>query len=153
MMDRKVIVFALMTAALLFFIWGHSLSPINVSDGESRSLMGWIKPLLDPDGRLDDELFHHYLRKAAHFCEFAALGICMGGLFQNLPLKKSKRAVLFAFGACVLAAVVDECIQLFNPGRGPRISDVLLDSCGALLGIALMMLLFHMIHKRNKAAA
>jgi len=52
----------------------------------------------------------HLLRKAAHFAEFTAL-----------------------------CAAADEGIQLFAPGRAARVSDILLDSCGMLVGLGLAL--------------
>ena len=152
MMNRRAIVFAVLTAALLCFIWGQSLAPIGASDAESRGVLRWLQPLIDPQGRIDEESFHHFVRKAAHFSEFAALGFCMCGWFLNLQWKKPNHRVPAALGACVLAACMDEGIQCFNPGRGPKLTDVLLDSCGALFGIAVVLTLLFIINKCRKTA-
>ena len=43
-------------------------------------------------------------------------------------------------GFCVTVASLDETIQLFVSGRSAQISDVLLDSVGALVGMVLFLI-------------
>ena len=140
-MKRRAIIFGVLTALLLCFIWGQSVLPHDLSAGESSRLMAILKPLLDPRGRIDDGVFHHYLRKTAHFSEYAALGFCMSGFLGNLTWSKRGLRVPVTVAACVLAAMIDECIQLFSFERGPQVTDVLLDSVGALFGIAVYLLI------------
>lgn len=152
-MKRRAVIFGILTALLLCFIWGQSMLPHDVSAGESTGLMQRVKPLLDPKNRIEDETFHHYLRKTAHFCEYAALGFCMCGFLTNLcwerrPQLRIPAVVVF----CILAASIDETIQLFSYERGPHVRDVLLDACGAVFGIAVFLLLHHLIRNRKTAA-
>ena len=49
-----------------------------------------------------------------------------------------------------LAACVDETIQLFVPGRGPRVTDVLLDSVGVTCGILLLVAGYTIYQKKKK---
>lgn len=151
-MKRASIVFAILTALIICFIWGHSMMPREQSAGESGWLMGLLKPLLDPNGRIDDDLFDHYLRKTAHFTEFAALGFCMSGFLVNQQWKKRKWCIPTAILACVAVAAVDESIQIFAVDRGPHIRDVLLDTCGAVFGIAVFLLVLYLFRTRKTAA-
>ena len=151
-MNRKALAFAVLVLLILCFIWGQSMMPRAVSARESSFLMRLLKPLLDPNDRVDGETFHHYLRKTAHFTEFAALGFCMSGFYWNLPWKKPALRLPASFGSCVLAACIDETIQVFNPGRGPGVKDVLLDSCGAAFGILVFLLLRWIMIKKESAA-
>ena len=149
-MKRSAIVFAILTALLLGFIWGNSFMPKNVSASESGFLMELLKPLLDPKGRVDDEAFHHYLRKAAHFSEYAALGFCMSGFLLGLNWKYRRLRIPVTFLACVLTAGIDETIQVFSDGRGPKLRDVALDSGGAIVGIAVFCLLSMLLSRLKK---
>ena len=76
---------------------------------------------------------HFYtIRKLAHLTEFTALGMVLTGLTgRGLP------ALLL--GAA--AGAVDECLQLFSPGRSAQVSDVLLDTLGVFVGILAVQLL------------
>ena len=151
-MNRKALAFAVLVLLILCFIWGQSILPHEASDGESRGIVAWLKPLLDPHDRIDGETFHHYLRKTAHFTEFAALGFCMSGFYWNLSWKKPALRLPVSIASCVLTACIDETIQVFNPGRGPGVKDVLLDSCGAIFGILVFLLLRWILERRKKAA-
>ena len=140
-----------LAALTLAVIWGHSFMPVSSSEEESLQVGAWLTPFLElfvGSGRVTD----HLVRKLAHFTEFAALGFCMSGFYWNLPWKKPALRLPASFGSCVLAACIDETIQVFNPGRGPGVKDVLLDSCGAAFGILLFLLLRWSLEKRKKAA-
>ena len=151
MKRRKAIIYGVFACLLLCFIWGQSMLPRDASAGESGYLMRLIKPLLDPAGNIDEVIFHHYLRKTAHFTEYAALGFFLCGFYKNLGWKRGPSlCTLCAIASCILAAAADESIQLFSVDRGPHIRDVILDSCGALFGLAIFLLLSAIIKIANK---
>ncbi len=150
-MNRKALAFAVLVLLILCFIWGQSLLPHDASDGESRGIVRWLKPILDPNDRMDGDAFHHYLRKAAHFTEYAALGFCVGGLVDAFRWKRLALRIPTSIVCCIAAASVDECIQLFIPGRGPHLRDVLLDACGAVFGLAVFALIVLLFRARRKA--
>lgn len=80
---------------------------------------------------------HHLVRKAAHMTEYCLLAIAVSFPFyvyglRGLPL------VILAMGICVGFAGLDEYRQSFVAGRGPSKKDVLIDSCGALIGVTLV---------------
>lgn len=95
-----------------------------------------------------------FVRKAAHFTEFAALG---AAVFTHVALTdcakrgslRMLRAALIAFPFSVLYAASDEVHQLFVAGRAGAFTDVLIDSAGALSGILLAVLAFRVLKKRK----
>lgn len=131
--DKRLKLCSVLLICNLAFIWGNSLLPGELSGAFSD----WVKSLLE--GLLsagpEESLGGGLLRKAAHFAEFTALGMCLGWLFGMLQMKP-----WFPFASGVLAAAVDETIQRFVPDRGPSIRDVCIDSCGVLAGIVLLYL-------------
>ena len=118
---------------LLVFIWGNSLLPGHVSGAFSD----WVRDLLlrllgrDPD---DLHTGSGLLRKIAHFTEFAGLGMSLFWLFSML-----RKKIWIPFLCGFLVACTDECIQCFIPDRGPAIKDVLIDTAGAAVGIAILL--------------
>lgn len=73
-----------------------------------------------------------FIRKAAHFGEFALLSFFLtNAVFSTF--NKKKAGVLAFFISCVYA-VTDELHQLFSDGRACSVIDMLIDSSGALLG-------------------
>ncbi len=80
------------------------------------------------------EKYQYYVRKLAHFTEYFILAVSVAfplyvyGM-RGFPL------VIFAGVFCVGFACLDEYHQSFVAGRVASKKDVLVDSCGAFLGI------------------
>ena len=95
---------------------------------------------------------HRFVRKAAHFCEFALLGFLSAGLFLWLSARTSavKGWMTLSIPAVftLLYAASDEIHQMFT-NRGPRVTDVLIDFGGALCGICVAHLLFGLIFRKK----
>ena len=117
----------------LIFIWGNSLLPGTVSGAFSQ----WVRDLLAqllPGMSDSPQEGHGLLRKLAHFTEFTCLGMSLSWLFAMLD-KKFYIPLLCGF----LVACTDETIQCFIPDRGPAVKDVLIDTAGVAVGIAILM--------------
>ncbi|NTW70816.1 MAG: VanZ family protein [Eubacteriaceae bacterium] len=85
---------------------------------------------------ISQEMMHHLIRKLAHFTVYTILGLLVArGLLKGKNI--TSREVFFTLLICVLYASSDEFHQLFVPGRGAQITDVLIDSGGSILGILL----------------
>ena len=94
------------------------------------------------------------LRKGAHMSEYFLLALLLAGVF--LPVKKGddgicifnkKKGYILSFIITGLYACSDEYHQLFVPGRAGRITDVLIDSAGAIIGL---LLLYFILNKKYK---
>lgn len=134
---------------LLAFIWGNSLLPADVSSRQSELVRQILEPVVEPLQRFLSargfEISQSALvRKAAHFGEFAMLGAMMLALFVRPGWKI--RSILPA-GICLMAAAVDESIQMFSEGRGPSLRDVALDFAGACAGLLLAAALVCLIRR------
>ena len=57
--------------------------------------------------------------------------------------------LLQSFAFCALYAATDEIHQLFVPGRGGQIRDVLIDSSGALIGLLFVFALYAALKHRK----
>ena len=125
--------------AWLLVIWGQSCMPAVHSGAESGALLTVVQRLLP-------HMTDHILRKCAHFGEYALLGV-----FTAAALRTGAH---FSWVAALLpgtfAALCDETIQLFVPGRSGQITDVWLDTAGYLTGALLTLLLFRLCRKRPK---
>ena len=130
---------------ILVFIWGNSALPSSVSG----ALSSWLRSLLGFTSQGSEEAGEGLLRKIAHFCEFAALGMCLGWLWGMLRCGMFKVAAL-AVACSALSACVDEIIQIFSPGRNPSLKDVGLDTAGAAVGIVLLLIGYTFIKNKNK---
>ena len=132
---RWNIVLVLLLALTLTFIWGNSLLPRTESQEISRGLLAELCAALEHVGMHLDPQNDHWLRKLAHFGEFALLGAELCAL-----LFLNRRARPQGFVNCAFAglavAVTDEALQLIS-NRGSQVQDVLLDFAGFLTGLLL----------------
>lgn len=111
------------------FIWSRSLMTGAASTADSNHVAGVFAAWFGWDA---EAFWLTYLvRKSAHFLEFAALGLLWGGCGRAYG-----RRWLWACGLPVGA--IDECLQMFVPGRSAMLMDVGIDVVGFLCGWALL---------------
>lgn len=82
---------------------------------------------------------NYIVRKNAHFFSYLLLGVLMINALRESGVYGGK-AIIMAFLACLLYAISDETHQLFVPGRGGQVKDVVIDSAGAAAGIGVYMI-------------
>ena len=141
---RRSARWAVAFACWVAFVWCHSLVQGPQSSLESGLVVTLVRPVFEMLGVHDADLMSLLVRKAAHFSEYAVLGVLARGLFSTLRSEKGVRP----FPAALLVALVpavDECIQLFVPGRSGQLTDVLLDLSGVVAGA----LLAHLVARDN----
>lgn len=78
------------------------------------------------------------IRKAAHMTEYAVLAGLFLGVFAKAEVEKKSIAEALLVTTCYAAS--DEFHQLFVDGRAGQITDVMIDACGAFLGICVILL-------------
>lgn len=88
------------------------------------------------------------VRKCAHFGIFAVLGI-ISLFLASCYLKSNIKNKLCALCFCAFYALTDEFHQLFVTGRSGRLSDVGIDTLGALTGIVVTSLFLQFVYKRK----
>ena len=86
------------------------------------------------------------VRKIAHFSIYTVVGFLLMALFKTYKLEEMNR---FSYSLIIgiIYASSDEIHQCFTPGRGPKVTDVILDGMGVLLGILLVMLVVKIFEK------
>jgi VanZ family protein len=100
-----------------------------------RPLMHWLFPNMSAHRF---EQVHYFVRKTAHFVEYAMLGILVWRVVHYDPSFSSfslRRQCWFVLLFCMFYASTDEFHQKFVPTREPAVPDVLLDTCGAGFGL------------------
>ena len=160
--DAKYLLSLLLVLLVMGLIFFFSAQPLKQSTGASGVCVdGLIRVSVpeyggmsaDSQQRLWQRL-SFLARKAAHLLEYAALGFSL--LLHLNELRRWRpvpRAWLWAWGIAVLYAATDELHQFFVEGRGPRLSDVGIDSLGAILGILLMLLILRLLRRRREKRA
>ena len=122
--------------AIAVAIFLFSAQPAAQSDETSMGVLRRMLELLF--GESTDELirrYNHPLRKIAHFTLYALLGLSLTGVFQH---QKRVHKLMAAVICSAAFAALDELHQHFVEGRGPQLTDVLLDTAGAVTGALVM---------------
>ncbi|MBQ3140606.1 MAG: VanZ family protein [Clostridia bacterium] len=130
------------------WIFSNSATPAAGSDAQSGRVLQMLQSILD-QWNIPLTLTVRFVRKTAHFVEYAALG---GLLFCCVSSYTPHRRFAKTAAVSAAVAVCDELIQLVTPGRSCQISDMLLDVCGAVCGGAAVLLLFWVYSRRKNRA-
>ncbi len=145
-LNKKTIITWCFVIAWMIFIFYLSAQPATQSDALSKTVTKVIIETVDKvvDINADDKptldlvkQFNHIVRKYAHGGVYFVLGLLVVNAVRNHKIRDIR---LFALSLmiCVIYAISDEVHQLFVPGRGAQVTDVLIDSIGALIGISLL---------------
>ena len=145
--DKKsLFLWGILSALTLMFIYGQSMLSKTDSGNVSGFVVTWLKPILDPANLWAEDVFHHFIRKAGHFTEYACFGFFFGRFTLELGRIRGIRYISMPLLVALSAAVSDEYLQYFT-GRGSAVTDVVLDFAGAIFGF----LLIYFIHKRRNS--
>lgn len=146
----KIVLFVI-TIATLCFIWGNSMLPKSVSSGESGFVMKLISPILEifvGKGNVTE----HLVRKLAHFTEYSVLGVELALIFGIIK-RKERKSVWCNYPMIIMHAVtlsfIDETIQIFS-GRGPAIVDMWIDTVGAAIFSAIVLLILSIKNQQER---
>lgn len=132
------------TVLVMYIIFAFSAQSAEGSQELSEGLLDRILKLIP------FEISHTFLRKTAHFSEYALLGAVS---FCAFSFSLKRKAFFFPWLFSTAYAVTDEIHQLFIPGRACRVFDMFIDSMGSATGIAFIALVFliiGLIYKRAK---
>ena len=154
-MKLNIIRGILITALIAIFvtIFGFSNQNSETSSGLSRKVTNFvveiipsIKNMQEPEKENVVDRIESVVRKIAHYSIYTIVGILLMSLMSTYKLKELDRiAVSLIIG--VIYASTDEIHQAFVPGRGPLVTDVILDSIGVLTGICIVLLVYKIICK------
>ena len=124
-----------LTKALLLVVWMGVIFMFSSQNGEESSGIsnGILLTLMNvvPMENLSIETLSFFIRKAAHFTEYAILGLLV---YINLRYKDKKHlvwSVLF----CFIYAISDEIHQYFVPMRACSFIDFIIDTSGAIFAL------------------
>ena len=98
----------------------------------------WLKPDISAEALLR---IHFLLRKLGHITEYAILAALLWRALRAGTNLHAKVSILFlaASTACAFFAATDEFHQSFVPSRTGAVGDVLIDICGALVGLLICL--------------
>nr|WP_312579430.1 VanZ family protein [Sedimentibacter sp.] len=134
----------------MVLIFSLSAQPSYQSNGLSKNVTRIIIDIIGRIIPIDIEVstvndagiqLNHIVRKLGHFFEYLILGILVINALKKYGHKNS-RILSYSIIICVLYASSDEIHQLFVPGRGGQVKDVIIDSFGAMSGILIYEIMF-----------
>ena len=154
-MNKKINILRAILIILLLIMFGTIFNFSNQNGDKSGSLsrevtekvtqnINSIQKLEKSEKEKVLNKIEHHIRKLAHFSLYFTVGILAMSLMSTFDLKNIKRAEI-SLGISALYAVTDEFHQLFVPGRSGQVKDVLLDSCGAAVGLLILLLVTMLI--------
>ena len=154
--------FTILTVAVMVMIFLFSSKTVDESRKESnfislrliRIIVKDYDELPEQEQALAMEKLDAVVRKIAHFSEFCLLAFllrvtleCWFG-FSGKPRNANKLSLQALLGGFIYACS-DEFHQIFVPGRGSSISDILIDTAGVILGILLALLIIRRIRRHT----
>jgi len=157
-----IAVLCALAAATVALIAAHSLQASSGSWAESNSVAALLEPalrglydlaggFLARAGAFADLTYEEFVRKCAHFAEYAVLGAECAAITVLL----ARRVVSPYLWACLFAvlaiAVADEYAQAFV-GRTSLVVDVVIDFSGALAGIGIALAVAALVLRRRAGA-
>ena len=119
----------------------------QVSKGVTEVVVETVQRMA-PNVGLEPEHLHHIVRKNAHFFLYFFLGVLVIHALKMIGVAW-RRGWILALLICILYAISDEVHQMFVPGRGPQVRDVLIDGAGSLTGIGLYLLFGKLVRIRK----
>lgn len=122
---------------LIFFASTGSMSASNTSR-IIRPLLVWLFPDITEASLLQA---HFFVRKTAHFTEYAILALLTARALLASPDDRLRRRwYAFAFALVATVALLDEYFQSFNPTRTGTIYDSFIDMSGGATALLLLAL-------------
>lgn len=151
---RTILIIALIT--IFTTIFGFSNQDSETSGGISQKVAEYVTKYIPSIQEMEEsqkeeviDKIETVIRKIAHFSIYTLVGILLMSLMCTYKIKEiDKIGISLIIG--IIYAISDEIHQAFIPGRGPQLTDVILDSMGVLTGIFISMLLLEMIRKITK---
>jgi len=141
--DKVKRILRIMIIVTIAFAWVHSSMGTTESAEESGAVFDLIAPMLRfllPDAWVTE----HFIRKLAHFTEYAALGLELGAYMlitrERIKRLPAPRFFVNVWMTGLFIAFIDETIQIFS-GRGPMIADVWVDMSGYSVGMLIISVL------------
>ncbi|MBR3344868.1 MAG: VanZ family protein [Solobacterium sp.] len=125
----------------IYMIFRNSMMVAELSSKMSSGVTVWILNHISKFGLYASDFYtvHHYVRKLAHFTEFAGLGCLVSLAMHICPLMPSRFLNFVLFLIAIPAG--DEVIQHFTEGRSMQFSDMAIDGSGFLFGAFLCYVL------------
>lgn len=123
-----------------FILWTGVVLAFSTGGASMNRTSRIIRPILEflfPAASEAELIFYHaFVRKSAHFFEYAVLaGLAYRAFAGSSKWFLANRPAAAAFIVALLIASADETYQSFDPARTGAVTDVLIDLSGAAVAL------------------
>jgi len=144
--------------AVMVTIFAYSSETRDQSTATSEAITSPIIKLFYPNIDAFDEtaketiilMFSVTVRTAAHYFEYFVLGALAVAILITYKIKNNLLNVLAPLGFSFLYALSDEIHQIFVQGRSCQFTDIIIDVCGALVGILTVFTVVRLTLTKNE---
>lgn len=147
------IVLVMLLMGTFYMIFDFSSQDGQESGGLSRKVTTIIvkKILFISDDRQKEsiEQIEPIIRKLAHFSIYTVTGILLMSLASTYQIETMKK-IYISMLIGMAYAISDEIHQVFVPGRAAKLTDVMIDTIGVGIGIAMVWIIVKNIKQRMK---
>lgn len=133
-------------------IFSFSAVPAKASTKQSKGLTYNVIKLLNGNKLSERDLekltkkINPVIRKIAHFSIYMILAIFTYMFIEELNIKSKsekerlRKNIIYTCIFCIIYAIFDEIHQIYVPGRTGKAIDVIIDTLGSCMGIAILLL-------------
>lgn len=136
----------ILTLLTLVFIFSNSLEPQKKAEAKRQEVVDLVQDATGSEKNLEEKALA-LISKCFHVAEFALFSFLLSLQVIASGRERGYESVLLCGVICALA---DEQLQLIAAGRGSRLSDVLVDLAGVMLGYGVAYLLLRLKRRRGK---
>ncbi|HCW54869.1 MAG TPA: acetobutylicum phosphotransbutyrylase [Clostridium sp.] len=129
----KKIIFAALSLVWIMFIFFNSSRNGSVSHGISMKIANKISYIISRFINVKIGSVDFFIRKCAHGFEFMMLAIIIM-ISLNALLEDKKNILFLTLLSILIIAGLDETLQIFISGRTSKVTDVLIDFLGGVVG-------------------
>ncbi len=135
----------ILTILLTGFIFEGSMQTGEESGSLSDMVAEFVQRLFSPIGiELEFLPLARFIRKLAHFSEYALLAMCFSTAVASVTDNMSLYLTSLPYSVAI-ASLDEFAVQASTEGRAPMLTDVLIDSAGALFGALFVIFVVHLI--------
>ena len=134
---------------ILILLWMYIVFGFSGQNGEESSGISFkISMLLTRNNEEVSRTIEPYIRKIAHFSEYAVGGILIFLLILTFEKISPKVRNISSIIITIIDAISDEVHQVFVPGREGKIVDVYIDTLGIITGVIFINIIIKIFNKK-----
>ncbi len=152
------VIFAVLIVLWMAVIFSFSIHTAKESSSVSQSVTEKIIEFVNPSVTKLNETERQQIvdraeglvRKMAHALNYAILGfLCAMMVVTSKKVEQNFKGALLSLAICSLYAASDEFHQTLVPGRSGEVRDVVIDTIGSAVAIALVYGVYKIVCKRK----